>query len=54
MADRVVRIESEVFVGVGRFTVDTCLKGELDQRLYWIQMRIRKPKPFASFILRNY
>ena len=25
MANMVVRIESEVFVGVGRFTVDTCL-----------------------------
>ena len=26
MANRVVRIEGEVFVGVGRFTVDTCLR----------------------------
>ena len=25
MENRVVRIESEVFVGVGGFTVDTCL-----------------------------
>ena len=25
MANRMVRIESEVFVGVGGFTVDTCL-----------------------------
>ena len=45
MANRAVRTKSEVFVGVGRFTIDTCLNS---LRVNWIDGDRRRSDSFPD------